>query len=216
MLGLIFERPLLYLFGASDATYPYAKSYMTIYLLGSVFVMTGLGMNAFVNSQGFGKVGMMTVLLGAVTNIILDPIFIFVFNMDVQGAALATVISQFLSAAWILKFLTGDKAILKLKVSTMRLKKKRVIKIVSMGLSSFTAGFTNSLVAVVCNATLQVYGGDLYVGIMTVINSLREVAIMPVHGVTNSAQPVMGFNYGARQVDRVRQAQKYIVGLCVG
>lgn len=215
VLGLIFERPLLYLFGASDATYPYAKSYMTIYLLGSVFVMTGLGMNAFVNSQGFGKVGMMTVLLGAVTNIILDPIFIFVFDMDVQGAALATVISQFLSAAWILKFLTGDKAILKLKVSTMRLKKKCVIKIVSMGLSSFTAGFTNSLVAVVCNATLQGWGGDLYVGVMTVLHSVREIAENIVKGVTNGSQPVMGFNYGAGKYDRVKSCIKFVSAVAI-
>ncbi len=208
--GLIFRRPLLYLFGASDATYPYAESYMTIYLLGSVFVMTGLGMNAFINSQGFGKIGMMTVLLGAVCNIILDPIFIFIFHMDVQGAALATVISQILSALWILKFLTGNQAILKLKWGTMRLKKKRVLRIVSMGLSSFTAGFTNSLVAVVCNATLQGWGGDLYVGVMTVLHSVREIAENIVKGVTNGSQPVMGFNYGAGEYGRVKSCIKFV------
>lgn len=210
ILGILLRKPMLYLFGASDITYPYAESYMTIYLLGSIFVMTGLGMNAFINSQGFGKIGMMTVLLGAVTNIILDPIFIFVLHMDVQGAALATIISQCLSAVWILHFLAGDKAILKIKLSTMRLKKKRVLKIMSMGLSTFTAGFTNSLVAVVCNATLQGWGGDLYVGVMTVLHSVREIAENIVKGTTSGSQPVLGYNYGARQYDRVKQCIKFV------
>jgi len=206
ILGLLLKRPMLYLFGASDQTFPYADSYLSIYLLGSVFVMVGLGMNSFINSQGFGKIGMMTVLLGAVANIILDPIFIFVLNMGVQGAALATVISQGLSAAWILRFLTGEKTILKLKVSCMRLEWPRVRNIVALGLSGFTMAITNSLVQIMCNATLQIYGGDLYVGVMTVINSVREVVSMPVQGITHSAQPVMGYNYGAGEYGRVRKA----------
>lgn len=210
VLGLVFKRPLLYLFGASDVTYPYAESYMTIYLLGSVFVMVGLGMNAFINSQGFAKIGMKTVLLGAISNIILDPIFIFGFDMDVQGAALATIISQFLSAAWVLKFLTGKQAILRLKRETMKLKTSRVKKIVSMGMSSFMAGFTNSLVSVACNATLQTWGGDLYVGVMTVIHSVREIVENLVKGLTSGAQPVLGYNYGAGEYDRVKQAIKFI------
>ena len=209
-LGLTFRRPLLYLFGASDVTYPYAESYMTIYLLGSVFVMIGLGMNAFINSQGFAKIGMKTVLLGAVANIILDPIFIFGFHMDVQGAALATIISQFLSAAWVLRFLTGDQAILHLKKETMKVDKRRVKRIVSMGMSSFMAGFTNSLVAVACNATLQTWGGDLYVGAMTVIHSVREIVENLVKGLTSGAQPVLGYNYGAKEYDRVKQAIKFV------
>ena len=146
VLGLALKRPMLYLFGASEQTYPYADSYVSIYLLGSVFVMVGLGMNSFINSQGFGKIGMMTVLLGAVANIILDPVFIFVFGMGVQGAALATVISQGLSAAWILRFLTGKKTILRLKASNMRLEWRRVKEIVALGLSGFTMNVTNSLV----------------------------------------------------------------------
>lgn len=206
VLGLIFKRPMLYLFGASDQTFPYADSYVSIYLLGSTFVMVGLGMNSFINSQGFGRVGMMTVLLGAVTNIILDPVFIFVFDMGVQGAALATVISQGLSAGWIVWFLTGKKTILKLRMSCMRLKKERVKQIVALGFSGFTMAITNSLVQIMCNATLQQYGGDLYVGVMTVINSVREVVTMPVQGITNSAQPVMGFNYGAGEYKRVKKA----------
>lgn len=209
-IGLIFREPLLYLFGASDVTYPYACDYMTIYLFGSIFVMVGLGMNAFINSQGFGRVGMCTVLLGAITNIILDPIFIFVFQMDVKGAALATIVSQFLSAVWVLRFLTGSRAILKLKFSTMKLQRKRVMKIISMGTSSFMAGFTNSLVAVACNATLQTWGGDLYVGVMTVLHSVREIAENIVKGLTSGSQPVLGFNYGAKEYDRVKQAIKFV------
>ena len=206
VLGLLFKRPMLYLFGASDQTFPYADSYESIYLLGSVYVMIGLGMNSFINSQGFGKVGMMTVLLGAAANIALDPVFIFTLNMGVRGAALATVISQGLSAAWIFLFLTGPKTILKLKKTCMKLEKKRVKDIVALGLSGFTMSITNSLVQIMYNATLQTYGGDLYVGVMTVINSVREVVSMPVQGVTNSAQPVMGYNYGAGEYRRVKQA----------
>lgn len=206
VFGLIFKKPLLYAFGASDATWPFADAYITIYLLGSIFVMTGLGMNSFINSQGFGRSGMCTVLLGAAANLVLDPIFIFGLNMGIQGAALATVISQALSAVWILWFLTGKKAILKLKISCMRPEIRRVKEITALGMSGFTMAITNCTVQIVCNATLQMYGGDLYVGIMTVINSLREVAIMPVHGVTNSSQPVMGFNYGAKEYGRVKKA----------
>ena len=204
--GLLFKKPLLYAFGASDATWPFADAYITIYMLGSIFVMVGLGMNSFINSQGFGRIGMCTGLLGAAANLVLDPIFIFGLDMGIRGAALATVISQALSAAWILWFLTGKKAILRLKLSCMKPEFKRIKEITALGMSGFTMAITNCTVQVVCNATLQVYGGDLYVGIMTVINSLREVAIMPVHGVTNSAQPVMGFNYGAREYKRVKKA----------
>ena len=206
VLGLAFKRPMLYLFGASDMTYPYADQYISIYLLGSVFVMIGLGMNSFINSQGFGTIGMMTVLLGAVANIILDPVFIFVLDMGVQGAAVATVLSQFLSALWIVCFLTGKRTILRLKPSSCRLNRKRVVSIVGLGMSGFTMSITNSLVQIVCNASLQQYGGDLYVGVMTVINSVREVVSMPVSGLTNSAQPILGYNYGAKEYGRVKKA----------
>ncbi|MEY8357007.1 MATE family efflux transporter [Lachnospiraceae bacterium 54-53] len=210
VLGLVFKRPMLYLFGASDLTYPYADQFISIYLLGTVFVMMGLGMNSFINSQGFGTVGMMTVLLGAAANIILDPIFIFVLDMGVRGAALATVISQFLSALWTVKFLTGRKAILKLRPSCFRLKKYRVGNIVALGMSGFTMAITNSSVQIMYNASLQHYGGDLYVGVMTVINSVREVISMPVSGLTNSAQPVMGFNYGAGEYGRVKRVIVFV------
>lgn len=206
LLGLLFKRPMLYLFGASDATISYADSYVTIYLLGSVFVMVGLGMNSFINSQGFGQIGMLTVLLGAVSNIILDPIFIFVLGLGVQGAAWATILSQGLSALWIVRFLTGDKTILKLQKRAFRLKKQRVMDIIGLGLSGFTMSITNCSVQIMYNASLARFGGDLYVGIMTVVNSVREIISLPVSGLTNSAQPVMGFNYGAGEYRRVKQA----------
>jgi len=210
---LALKKPILYLFGASPDTFPYADGYMSIYLCGTLFVMISLGMNPFINAQGFGRVGMMTVLLGAVVNLVLDPILIFLFHMGVQGAALATIFSQGLSAAWVLAFLTGKRAILRLRRENLRLDKTRTRKIVSLGLSGFFVNMTNSLVQVVCNATLQSYGGDLYVGVMTIINSLREVFTMPVHGLTNGSQPVEGYNYGARQYSRVRQAIRFSVGV---
>lgn len=214
-LFLIFKKPVLYLFGASEATYPYANSYITIYLLGTIFVMVGLGMNSYINAQGFGKIGMITVLLGAIANIILDPIFIFVFQMGVQGAAIATVISQFLSAVWILRFLTGNKTIIKLRFKNMKLKKSRVIRITMLGLSGFVMAVTNSAVQIVCNTTLRSYGGDLYVGIMTVINSIREIISMPVSGITNAAQPIISYNYGAKAYGRVRSAIKFMSVVCI-
>lgn len=215
VLGLIYKRPMLYLFGASDATISYADAYISIYLLGNVFVMTGLGMNSFINSQGFGTVGMMTVLLGAVANIILDPVFIFVFHMGVRGAALATILSQCLSAVWILLFLTGKKTILKLKLSAMKLEGGRILRIVGLGMSGFTMSITNSLVQILYNTMLQRVGGDLYVGIMTVINSVREIISMPMNGLTNSAQPVIGFNYGSGEYARVRKAIVFMSLSCI-
>ncbi len=215
VIGLALKRPMLYLFGASDSTYPFADRYVTIYLTGNLFVMVGLGMNSFINSQGFGRTGMMTVLLGAVANIILDPIFIFALHMGVQGAALATVISQFLSAAWILKFLTGDRAILRLKRSCFRLEAGRVAKIVALGMSGFTMSVTNSVTQVVYNATLQKFGGDLYVGVMTIVNSVREVITMPVNGITQGAQPVMGYNYGAKEYKRVKDSIVFMSAVSV-
>lgn len=206
VIGLALKRPILYLFGASDSTFPFADQYLTIYLLGNVFVMVGLGMNSFINSQGFGRIGMMTVLVGAGANIVLDPIFIFGFHMGVRGAALATIISQFLSAWWILRFLTGSRTILRLKRSCFSLSGQRVRSIVALGMSGFTMSITNSVVQVMYNANLQQFGGDLYVGVMTIVNSVREVISMPVNGITNGAQPVMGYNYGAEEYGRVKQS----------
>ena len=214
-LFLVVKRPMLYLFGASDATYPYADAYMTIYLMGTLFVMIGLGMNPFINAQGFGKVGMMTVGLGAVVNIVLDPVFIFLFDMGIQGAALATVIAQGCSAVWVMKFLTGRRAILRLRLEYLRLGAARVRKIIALGLSGFFMNLTNSLVQIVCNATLQSCGGDLYVGVMTIINSLREVFTMLIQGLSNGSQPVTSFNYGAGQYSRVCASIRFTMGVAV-
>ncbi len=209
LVFLLLKRPVLCLFGASEATFPYADAYLTIYLCGTLFVMVSLGMNPFINAQGFAKIGMMTVGLGAVVNIVLDPVFIFVLDMGVQGAALATVIAQGCSAVWVLKFLTGKRAILRLKFDCLALSARRVRKIVSLGLAGFFVNLTNSLVQVVCNTTLQAYGGDLSVGAMTIINSIREVVSMPVQGLSNGSQPVLGYNYGAGESRRVRQGIRF-------
>lgn len=212
---LVFKRPLLYLFGASSATYPYADQYITVYLLGTLFVMVSLGMNNFINSQGFGRVGMLTVLLGAVMNIILDPIFIFGFDMGVRGAAIATVISQGASALWVFLFLTGKKALLKLTAASMKLKSSLVKEIILLGTSGFVMSVTNGTVQIVCNAVLAKHGGDLYVGIMTVLNSVREITTMPLTGLTSGAQPVIGYNYGAGRYDRVKSAVKFMTAASI-
>ena len=213
-IGLIFYRPILYAFGASDLTFSYAADYIRIYLLGTLFVMITLGMNPFINSQGFGNTGMLTILIGAVLNILLDPLFIFGMHMGVREAALATIISQLCSAIWVLRFLTGKKAILNLKKSAMKISWKRVGSIVSLGMSGFFMAFTNSLVQVVCNATLQTWGGDIYVGVMTVLNSVRDIFTMPVHGLTTGASPVMSFNYGEKAYDKVKKAIKFVTVVC--
>jgi putative MATE family efflux protein len=213
LLGEIFLQPILYAFGASDATIDYGMSYGRIYLAGNIFVLISLGMNSFINAQGFARMGMGTTLIGAIANLLLDPLFIFVFGWGVRGAALATVLSQAMSALWVLQFLTGSKAQLRLKPSCMVLEKKRVGRILSLGFSGFVMALTNSLVQICCNSVLSAYGGDLYVGVMTVLSSIREVVCMPVQGISGGAEPVMGFNYGANKPDRVRQGIRFI-SLC--
>ena len=215
-LGLLFRRPILYLFGASDLTFPYANDYLTIYLLGTLFVMISLGMNPFINAQGFSRMGMVTVAVGAVVNIVLDPILIFGLDMGVRGAALATVLSQGCSALWVLRFLTGKRALLKLRLSALRLRAARVKQILSLGASGFVMSMTNSLVQALCNATLEACGSELYVGVMTVINSVREVIPMPVQGITHGCQPVLGYNYGAGEYDRVRKGIRFTTVLTIG
>lgn len=208
-------RPMLYLFGASDQTYPYAQAYLFVYLAGTLFVMVSLGMNNFINAQGFGKMGMLTVLIGAVLNIVLDPIFIFIFHMGVYGAAAATVISQGVSAVYVFCFLRGDHVLFRLNRKDMKLDGKLVREITGLGLSGFVMSVTNGSVQIVCNAMLSRYGGDLYVGVMTVINSVREIITMPVNGLTNGAQPVIGFNYGAGEYERVKKAIRFMGTSCV-
>lgn len=206
----ILMKPLLYLFGASDITYPYAQQYLSIYLLGSVFLAVGTGMNGFINLQGFPRIGMCTTIIGAVLNLILDPVFIFGFNMGVQGAALATVISQFVSACWVILFLFGKKAVIPLKLRDLfHLDFSLLKEIVALGLSGFIMAATNSACQAVCNATLSIHGGDIYIGVMTIINSVREMISLPISGITSGAQPVLSYNYGAQNSDRVKQGIRF-------
>ena len=202
----IFARPLLLLIGADDITLPFALSYFRVYLIGTVFVSVTLGMNPFINAQGAAKTGMGTVLIGAISNILLDPLFIFVFNMGIQGAAIATVISQGLSALWVFRFLTGKKAAV--RVSRFHIDSVEAKRILSLGVSGFMFKMTNSITQAVCNATLHLFGGAdalLYVGSMSVINSLREILSQPVSGISEGSKPVMGYNYGAGLYSRVRK-----------
>lgn len=205
-IGYIFQKEILYLFGASEATYPYAREYLMIYLLGTVFLMVGTGMNQFISAQGFPKTGMMVVMSGAILNIALDPLFIFVFGMGIRGAAAATVISQFVSATLVLRFFVGRRTLFRLVPACMRLEFPLVRKIVGLGTSGFIMAVTNSFVQIICNVTLKSYGGDLYIGVMTILNSVREIANIAIVGITSGAQPVLGFNYGAGEYKRVKQA----------
>ncbi|MBO6010222.1 MAG: MATE family efflux transporter [Oscillospiraceae bacterium] len=213
------KAPVLRLVGADDSTFAYANDYLTIYICGTVFVMTGLGMNSFINSQGFATIGMLTVLLGVVVNIALDPLFIFVFKMGVRGAALATIIAQCCSAAWVLRFLTGKRAILKLRLKNMRVRPEIIGRVMALGASGFTMAVTNSAVGMVNNAMLHQLGGSIYISVMTVINSMRELSFMPMMGINSGTQPVLSYNYGAKAYGRVRQGIKlistYVVGYAV-
>ena len=208
-VGYYFRKPILYLFGASDVSYVYADAYLSIYLFGTMFSMITTGLNGFINAQGFPKIGMLTTMIGAIMNLILDPIFIFGFHMGVRGAALATIISQMFSAIWVLRFLTGKKAQLHLKKKYIRIDFSLSKEIVGLGTAGFIMQGTNCLVQVVCNKTLQTYGGDIYVGVMTVLNSIREILMLPVSGITQGSQPVMGYNYGAKEWKRVKDAIKF-------
>ena len=208
-VGYCFMRPILFAFGASETSFLYAKEYLDIYLIGTVFTMISTGMNGYINAQGFPRIGMYTTVLGAVCNIILDPIFIFGLNMGVAGAALATVISQAVSALWVLRFLTGKKIPLSLNRKNIVIQKDITKAICKLGTSNFIMQGTNCLVQVTCNTTLQTFGGDLYVGIMTVTNSVREIFSLPVMGITSGAQPVISYNYGAKQYERVRSGIRF-------
>ena len=205
----LFRKPILYLFGASDASYIYADEYLKIYLLGTPFAMITTGMNGFINAQGFPKMGMLTTVIGAVLNLILDPVFIFGFDMGVGGAALATIISQMISSIWVICFLRSKKALLTLKRKNLKIDFTLTRKIAGLGSSGCIVQATNSLVQIVCNVTLQSCGGDLYVGIMTVLNSVREILSLPVSGITSGAQPVLGYNYGAKQNQRVKEGIRF-------
>lgn len=209
IVGYLFCKPILFAFGASEESFVYAKQYLDIYLIGTIFSMSATGLNGYINAQGFPKIGMLSVIIGAVSNIILDPIFIFGLNMGVSGAALATIISQAISAIWVLNFLFGKKAIIPLKLNNIRINKGRTMEIFKLGTSNFIMHGTNSLVQVACNSTLQTYGGDLYVGIMTVVNSVREIFILPINGIVSGSQPVISFNYGAKEYKRVKSGIRF-------
>ena len=206
----VLRRPILFLFGASADSIVYADEYLRIYLFGTFFSMLSTGLNGYISAQGFPRVSMATTLLGAGINILLDPIFIFVFDMGVSGAALATVISQAVSALWVLRFLTGKRAILRLRREQIRIDIGRTKRIMTLGLPGFVMQGTNSLVQIVCNTQLQAQGGDLYVGVMTVIGSVREMLSLPVSGISSGAQPVLGYNYGAARYERVREGIRFM------
>lgn len=203
---LIFQDPLLYLFGASENTIGYAKEYITIYAIGTIFVQLTLGMNSFISAQGFSTVSMMTVCIGAVTNIILDPIFIFVFNMGVAGAAWATIISQALSALWAVWFLSKGKSILRLKKENLRIDMKVLAPCIALGVAPFAMQATESVLVLCFNSSLLRYGGDLAVGAMTILSSVMQFAMLPLQGLTQGGQPIISYNYGAMQAQRVKKA----------
>ena len=207
---LAFLEPLLRFFGASEDTLPYAKAYLRLYLCGTEFVMIASGMNFHINAQGFSGYGMISVLLGAILNIALDPLFIYAFHMGVQGAALATVISQAVSAAWVLFFLTGNRAKYRLTRDCMKLDGRLCRRILSLGSASFFFGFTNALVELVSNRILLAVGGDLYVGVMTILVSLRDVFMTVPRAMTQGSQPVLSYNYGAGKNSRVRAGIRFI------
>lgn len=212
---LIGGRTFLRLFGASGDTLPYAMEYLNIYVIGTLFVMISLGLNSFISAQGFAKISMFTVVIGAVINIILDPILIFGLHMGVQGAALATIISQCVSAVWVLKFLTGPKTTLRIKFANMKLSKRILFPVLALGLAPFIMQSTESLLSICFNTSLQKYGGDLAVGSMTILTSIMQVLSLPLSGLTQGAQPIVSYNFGAGNKDRVKQAFRLLFISCV-
>ena len=212
---LVFQKPLLYLFGASDYTIEYAMNYMTIYAIGTIFVQLTLGLNAFISAQGFSKISMLTVIIGAVTNIILDPIFIYGFGMGVQGAASATVLSQALSAIWAIWFLTSQNSILKIKKENLKIHLSIILPCVALGIAPFAMQATESVLVLCFNSSLLKYGGDLAVGAMTILSSVMQFAMLPLQGLTQGGQPIISYNYGANQAWRVQKAFKLQTICCV-
>ena len=208
---LIWNRDFLMAFGASENTIEYSVRYMNVYAIGTLFVQLTLGMNAFITAQGFAKTGMLSVLIGAVANIILDPIFIFGFNMAVQGAALATIISQALSCAWVLAFLFGKRTMLKIKRKNLFLEAKIILPCLALGLSVFIMQASESVISVCFNSSLLRYGGDIAVGAMTILTSVMQFAMLPLQGLGQGAQPIISYNYGARNVGRVKAAFRLLL-----
>ncbi|MEG0329647.1 MAG: MATE family efflux transporter [Longicatena sp.] len=212
---LCFQTPLLMMFGASENTLPYAQSYMFIYAIGTIFVQLTLGMNAFISAQGFSKVSMMTVVIGAITNIILDPILIFVFDMGVQGAALATILSQGISSIWVLYFLLGKNTKIRLRTNNFKIEKQILLPTLALGFAPFIMQATESILVLCFNSSLLRYGGDVAVGAMTILSSVMQFAMLPLMGFTQGAQPIISYNYGANNASRVKKAFKLLLICCL-
>ncbi|MBS6397171.1 MAG: MATE family efflux transporter [Clostridiales bacterium] len=213
VLLLIFNRPLLLLFGASEKTIGYATEYMNIYAIGTIFVQLTLGMNAFITAQGFARTGMLSVLIGAVCNIILDPVFIYGMDMGVRGAALATILSQAVSTVWVLYFLTGKKTIIRIKKKYLRLQKEIVLPGIALGLAPFIMQASESIIVVCFNSSLLKYGGDVAVGAMTILSSAMQFSMLPMHGLGQGAQPISSYNYGAKNKSRVKKTFWMLFGI---
>lgn len=214
-LLLIFDRDLLLAFGASENTIEYAVDYMNIYALGTVFVQLTLGMNAFITAQGFANIGMVTVMIGAVSNIVLDPIFIFGLHMGVRGAALATIISQCISCVWVVAFLFGKKTILRLKAKNFFVSPKIILPCITLGLATFIMQSSESVISVCFNSSLLKYGGDIAVGAMTILTSVMQFAMLPLNGISQGSQPILSYNYGAGNSERVRKTFKLLLAVCL-
>lgn len=212
---LLWNREFLLAFGASENTVGYGVDYMNIYALGTIFVQLTLGMNAFITAQGFAKTGMLSVMIGAAANIILDPIFIFVLGMGVRGAALATILSQAMSCIWVLAFLFGKKSFIKIHSANLKLTRSIIIPSLALGLSTFIMQSSESVISVCFNSSLLKYGGDIAVGAMTILTSVMQFAMLPLQGLGQGAQPIISYNYGARLTGRVRSAYKLLLTLSV-
>lgn len=213
ILFFFIEKPFLYLIGASDVTYPYAGAYLRIYLLGTLFVQIVIGLNPFITAQGQSKIAMLSVLIGAVLNIALDPVFIFVFKMGVRGAALATIISQFASALWTIRFLCSKKTSLRINFQYLKPDMKIIGSVAALGVSPFIMQSTESLISVVLSSGLQKYGGDVYVGSLTILQSVMQLINTPISGFTQGVQPILSYNYGAGNIERVKKTYKRIIGI---
>lgn len=215
MVSQIWGQDILLLFGASESTLPYAWAYMQIYSLGTIFVQLALGLNAFINAQGFARTGMLTVVIGAVCNIILDPIFIFGLHMGVRGAALATILSQGVSCVWIVRFLLGKETTLRIRKGNLKIRPKTVGPCIALGVAPFIMQFTESVLNICFNTSLLKYGGDVAVGAMTILSSVMQMSMLPIQGLTQGAQPIIGFNYGAKKMDRVKKTFRLLFVSCV-
>lgn len=215
LLFFFIEKPFLYLIGASDVTYPFAGAYLRIYLLGTLFVQIVIGLNPFITAQGQSKIAMLSVLIGAVFNIALDPVFIFVFKMGVRGAALATIISQFASALWTIRFLSSKKTSLRIHMEYLKPDIKIIGSVAALGVSPFIMQSTESLISVVLSSGLQKYGGDVYVGSLTILQSVMQLINTPISGFTQGVQPILSYNYGAGNTERVKKTYRRIIGITV-